>query len=133
MSNWNLDLQKWKPRQPSPELRSQIFGAESEAPRVSFDLGELSRWFLPAFGCFLLVMASLANHLQPHYGMELAATNFVMPSLTEDPGSAVPPSSARHSLMNAVPAKTMEWNFGTRPAGSSMGTLLSSYTNKLIR
>jgi hypothetical protein len=136
MSNWNpLELRKWKPRQPSPELRARIFCTEPEVvPSAAFDLRELTRWLVPAFGCFMLVMASLSTHLQPHYGMELAATNFVLPSLEEEGAAAmVPPTSTKHSMMNCIPAKTFEWTFAQASSATSVSTLLISYTNKLIK
>ena len=135
MSEWNpLELRKLTPRRPSPELRARIFGVEPQpAAAIRFDLGELTRWIVPALGCFLLVMASLSSHLHPRYGLELAATNFVLPSLTEEGPTQLPPSSTKHSVMNSIPAKTLEWNFGPATAATSMGTILISYTNKLIR
>ena len=70
MSEWNLELRKLTPRRPSPELRARIFGADSQAAgAVSLDLRELTRWIVPALGCFLLVMASLSSHWQPRYGL----------------------------------------------------------------
>lgn len=136
MSEWNpLEFRKLIPRRPSPELRARIFGVEPEpAAAIHFDLRELTRWIVPAFGCFLLVMASLSNHLHPRYGLELAETNLVLPSLTDDDGPAqLPPSTTEHSMMNNIPAKTLEWSFGPATAATSVGTILISYTNKLIR
>ena len=135
MSDWNpLELRKWTPRQPSPELRARIFRAEPQsAAAISFDFRELTRWIVPAFGCFLLVMASLSSHLHPRYGIELAETNFVFPSLTDDSSGVMPASPTEHSMMNNIPAKTLEWSFGPRSAATSVGTILISYTNKLIR
>jgi hypothetical protein len=101
---------------------------------IGFDLRELTRWIVPAFGCFLLVMASLSSHLHPRYAVDLASTNFVLPSLTEEGTGQFPQSSStKHSVMNSIPAKTLEWNFGPRTAATSMGTILISYTNKLIQ
>ena len=134
MSEWNLELRKLTPRRPSPELRARIFGADSQAAAaVSLDLRELTRWIVPAFGCLLLVMASLSSHWQPRYGLELAETNFVMPSLTDDGPAQFPQSSTKHSVMNSIPAKTLEWNFGPATAATSVGSILISYTNRLIR
>lgn len=135
MSDWNpLELRKWAPRQPSPELRARIFVADTPpAVALGFDVRELTRWIVPVFGCFLLVMASLSNQLHPRYGIELAETNFVLPLLTDDNAGVMPPSQTEHSMMNNIPAKTLEWSFGPRNAATSVGTILISYTNKLIR
>lgn len=143
MSHWNrienpLEFRKWKPRQPSPELRARIFGAAPEAQAAAtFDLRDLTRWIVPAFGCFLLVLATLSNHLPPQYALQLSATNFVFPALTEETTSVVMPGSYDHnSGVNAIPAKKFELNFGSRPALTSLtglGSILISYTNKLIQ
>jgi hypothetical protein len=97
-----------RPRRPSPELQARIFGIEPEpAAAISFDLRELTRWIVPAFGCFLLVMASLSSNFHPRYGIELAETNFVLRSLTEEGSPHLPPSATEHSLMNNIPARTL--------------------------
>ena len=135
MSDWNpLELRKLTPRRPSPELRARIFASDSQpAAAIGFDLRELTRWIVPAVGCFLLVMASLSTHLHPRYGIALAETNFVLPSLNEERAGVIPPSRTQHSMMNSIPAKTLEWNFGPKSAATSVGSILISYTNKLIR
>src|SRR5688500_14776917 len=107
MSKWNpLELRRLTPRRPSPELRARIFSSAAQpAAAIGFDLHELTRWIVPAFGCFLLVMGSLSSHLHPRYGVELAETNFVMPSLTDEGPAQFPQSSTKHSVMNSIPAK----------------------------
>ena len=135
MNDWNpLDLRKFKPRQPSPELRARIFATEQSVGAIAFDLRELTRWLVPAFGCFLLVLGSLSHHWNPRYAVDLASTNLVLPSLDEEHPSVLPPPSAhKHSGVNGVPAKTLEWNYRPHSAVTSMGTILISYTNKLIQ
>jgi hypothetical protein len=135
MSDWNpLELRKRTPRQPSPELRTRIFATDAHpAVALGFDVRELTRWIVPVFGCFLLVMASLSSHLHPRYGIALAETNFVLPPLTDDSPGIMPASRTEHSMMNSIPAKTLEWSFGPRNAATSVGTILIAYTNKLIR
>jgi hypothetical protein len=102
---------------------------------AGFDLRELTRWIVPAFGCFLLVMATLSPHIQTRTSFHLAATNFVLPSLMDDSSAmAVPPSIDRGgSGVNGVPVKTLEWSFGGPQRAAAIGTLLISYTNKLIQ
>ena len=137
MNEWNpLQLRKWKPRPPSPELRARIFASEPQVTAdgaVAFSLGEITRWIVPALGCFLLVMASLSSHIHPRYALHLADTNFALPSLTDEHAGQLPPESTKHSVMNNIPARTLEWNYRPISAATSMGTILISYTNKLIQ
>lgn len=128
-----MDLQRWKPRRPSPELRERIFRLPPREVAASFDFRDVTRWIVPACGCFLLVLATLSNHLPHRYAVQLAATNLVIPPLMEESGPVVMPVSSGHSGVNAVPAKKLEWNFGARPAATGIGAFLISYTNKLIR
>ena len=102
---------------------------------MSFDLRDLTRWIVPAFGCFLLALATLSNHVQPHYALRLSATNYALPPLTGESGSVMMPAEYDHnSGVNAIPAREFEVIFASRPALTSitgLGTLLISYTNKL--
>jgi hypothetical protein len=135
MTNWNQvqPLRKWKPRQPSPEVYRRIFGREPE-PVISLDFRDLSRWLVPAVGCFLLVMGSLSTHLPARYS-QMAATNLVLPALTRESPAAALPGALAHSEVNSYPAKSYEWSFGARTstAASVGGAILISYTNKLIQ
>ena len=139
MSDWNpLELRKWNPRQPSPELRAKIFAAESAESTaggaVAFSLGDVTRWIVPAFGCFLLAVGGLSSHVHTRYGAQLAAeTATVFPLLSEASGGQLPPESTKHSVMNSIPARRLEWIYGPRTAATSASTLLISYTNKLMR
>jgi hypothetical protein len=138
MNNWNpLELRKWKPRQPSPRVAARIFGTEPQGQlALDFHWSDVSRWIIPAFGCALLALATLSSHLPSRYSAQLAATNFVLPSLIEDNGTVTLPPAQGHSGVNGVPAKTLVWNFGARPAAQavgSVGSMLISYTNKLIQ
>jgi hypothetical protein len=81
----------------------------------------------------LLVLGSLSHHWNARYAVDLASTNFVLPSLAEEHAVVPPPSSQKHSGVNGVPAKTLEWNYRPRSAVTSMGTILISYTNRLIQ
>lgn len=78
-------------------------------------------------------MASLSTHLQPRTSFQLAATNFVLPALSEDAGPVALPDSMGHSGINSIPARKLEWSFGARPSVHAMGSVLVSYTNKLIQ
>jgi hypothetical protein len=133
MSNWNSiqnELRKWTPRQPSPELRSRIFGKQAEA--IRFHLPDFSRLLAPVFACFVLVMATLSTRMHEHDAFRRAATNDLLPGFDRQNNQLVLAQSINHSGVNAVPVKRMEWNFGAaRPV--AIGAALVSYTNKLIQ
>jgi hypothetical protein len=139
MNFWNenpLELRRWKPCPPSPDLRARIFAAEPHAEgAIAFDLRDLTRWIVPALGCFLLVMANVSNHLQPRSSLELAGSKLVLPGFSSESGTMPLPDSTGHSGINAFPAK-LEWQVATRPATAaveSVGSFLISYTNRLIQ
>ena len=131
MSHLNLaELQKWKPRRPSPKIYQRIFSHAQESD-MAFHLRDLSRWLVPVFGCFLLVMGSFSNHL-----MLRGENEFVLPPLSEERAVSILPGVKSHSGVNCYPAKSYEMAFGTRVsngAASSATSLLISYTNKLIQ
>ena len=135
MSSLNpLELQKWKPRQPSPDVHQRIFGRAPESD-IAFHLRDLSRWLVPAFGCFLLVIGSLSTHLPARYSLR-SEKDFILPPLSEESSMAMLPGAKNHSGVNCYPAKRFELNFGTRvstAAATSATSLLISYTNKLIQ
>ena len=55
-------LRTWKPRQPSERIREALFGEQSASGDMATGLrfGEITRWLVPAMGCFLLVIGSLS-------------------------------------------------------------------------
>jgi hypothetical protein len=126
--NW----QRWKPRQPSPKVYRRIFGAERE-DEVAFGLRDFSRWLVPAFGCFLLVLANLSTHLPGRFALQLADTN--VPSFSDQMSMATLPGAQQHSEVNSYPAREYEWSFAARHSTAAMtaGSILVSYTNKLIQ
>jgi hypothetical protein len=128
------ELQKWKPRQPSSKLYHRIFG---HAPQneIAFHFHDFSRWLVPAFGCFLLVLGSLSNHLPARYSLR-SEKDFVLPPLSEESSAAILPGAKSHSGVNSYPAKSYELSFGTRvstAAATTASSILISYTNKLIQ
>ena len=134
MSSLNpLELEKWKPRQPSPKVFTRVFGHEPEG--VAFHLRDLSRWLVPAFGCFLLVMGSLSTHLPSRYSLYSTETNYVLPPLTEEMSVATLPGAQQHSGVNSYPARSYEWILATRfsTGAAETGSMLISHTNKLIQ
>ena len=128
--NWR----RWKLRQPSPKVYRRIFAKELEH-EVAFGFRDLSRWLVPAFGCFLLVMANLSAHLPGRYSLQLATTNFAVPPLSEQSSIATLPGAQQHSGVNSFPAREYEFSFAARPstAGMTAGSILVSYTNSLIQ
>ena len=141
MSNLNplnqTDWQNWKPRQPSPKIYSRIFGHEPEV-NLAVQFRDFSRWLVPAFGCFLLALASLSTHSPARFSLTKAGTNMVLPPLTAKFSAATIPGAQQHSGVNSYPARSYEWNFGSRAsttssAISTANAILFSYTNKLIQ
>lgn len=126
-----MSWQRWKPRQPSPKVYRHIFG-NNPAGEVSFGFRDLSRWLVPAFGCFLLVVSNLTTHLQGRYSLQMSATN--LPALSNIALSTIP-GAQRHSGVNSFPAREYAINFAARPstAATSAGSILISYTNGLIQ
>ena len=125
-----LELQNWEPRRPSPKVYQRIFG-HAPSNEMAFPLRDLTRWFVPVFGCFLLVMGGLSNHL-----VLRGENDFVLPPLSEEMSVAVLPGAKSHSGVNCYPAKRYELAFGNRVSNAAATTatsLLISYTNKLIQ
>ena len=130
----NLDaLEKWVPRRPSRKLHARIFGQAAESDLV-FHLRDLSRWVVPAFGCFLLVLGSLSNHLPGRFPFNLDRERFELPPLSEESAVALLPG-VNHSGVNCYPARSMEFNFAPRGATviTAASSALISYTNKLMQ
>lgn len=126
--NW----QKWKPRQPSPKIYRRIFGRDLEA-EVTFGFRDLSRWLVPAFGCFLLVVSNLSTHLQGRYSLQNSSTSF--PQLSDQSALSTLPGAQQHSGVNSFPAREYAFSFAARPSTAAMtaGSILISYTNSLIQ
>src|SRR4051812_30742800 len=117
-------LRKWALRQASPELKSRIFGREGvESAARSFHLGEATRWLVPAFGCFLLVMSSLSTKLQESSTAQFAGANLMMASSTNERAAEMFYSkSQEHSEKNSIPCTKVEYGFATRPITSTVGS-----------
>lgn len=76
---------------------------------------------MPALGCFMLVSATLSTRYPSHEG-HLSGTNFALAALPAD-----------HSDINAVPTRRLELSLVTPSITPSLGSILVSYTNKLIQ
>ena len=130
-----VELQRWKPRQPSPRTFQRIFGHAPQSD-LAFHFRDLSRWLVPAAGCFLLVMGSLSTHFPTRYAVEMAE-HYELPPLTEEGALfAALPGAQHHSGVNSYPAKQLEWSLPGRASTAVMmnaGSILISYTNKLIQ
>lgn len=116
-------------------MHARIFGVKTPpATALAFDLRELTRWFVPAFGCFLLVLATLSDHMG-NPSLHRAA-HLLLPPLGSEGGTTALPDAIGHSGINTVPATKFERSFEARPATNPIGTVsafLISYTNKLIQ
>ena len=118
-------MKAWRPSPPSQGLRSRIFVTEAEAEpvieRAGFDFSALTRWLVPAVGCFLILTASVvppeAQPAEAWSGDRLAY-------------SAMASAHRDINQKNTVPATSLERTFGQRAvvtsdpfAGSETNTL----------
>jgi len=137
MNAWNSienQLRKWTLRQPSPELKGRIFAREEMEESVRlFNFGDASRWFVPALGCFLLVMSSLSMKFQDSNVLQLAATNMLVSSSSNEDARVMYYSKQEHSDKNSIPYKRLEYSFGKKQGLPGIGSFLISYTNRLIQ
>lgn len=121
-------MKEWRPRQPSPGLRNRIFAPEAAAgaaaifaasQRQAFDWAALTRWLVPAVGCFIMVTATLTD-----------------PDMPTPNGSRDVLSEHRATMLiawhNNAPATTLEWTFA-RPSSSSNDPFVRTETNTLIK
>ena len=122
-------MKEWRLRQPSPELRSRIFAPErAEAvgavhgAESRFDFTVLMRLLAPAVGCFVLVTATLSHP-------EMRSTDASEPLSGQQLAFS---TATRHTSMNNVPAKTVEWTFG-RASSSNNDSFVRMVTNTLIK
>jgi hypothetical protein len=121
-------MKEWRLRQPSPGLRSRIFASEAAAgapsffaglPRQSFDWAALTRWLVPAVGCFIMVTATLTDPDMP---------------TPNGSGDVFAEHRAKDLFAwhNNAPAATLEWTFA-RPFSSSNDPFVRTETNTLIK
>ena len=98
----------------------------------SFHLRDLSRWLVPALGCFLLMMAHLSAHIPARYSMQIA--DHAPQILGDQLSMASIPGAQQHSGVNSYPARSYEVSFAARPSTAALNaaSILFSYTNKLI-
>jgi hypothetical protein len=116
-------------------VRTRIFGAASAlepaaaGPRIR--LADFTRWVVPAFGCFLLVVGTLSSRYPAQRGLQLSATNFLGAEngFTE----MVIASGTEHCDKNSLPAGRLEWSFGGRSNTGHLGAVPVSYTNTIIQ
>ena len=133
MNNWNWSedqLRRWTPRRPSPELRARLFGKPALARDAVRTVSDFSRWLVPAFGCFVLVMGGLSQRFTGEHAFQ-RETNVLGPAAGS---SRFMLAEARvHSEINAVPVKHLHYSFVsniTQPASPGPDF---SFTNRLIQ
>lgn len=122
-------MKGWQPRQPSPGLRNRIFAPEAARAEMAggggvldsalpFDWASLTRWLVPAVGCFIMMTATLTDPDVPL------------------PDGSRPLSEGRAPVAiawhNNAPATTLEWTFA-RPSSSSNDPFVRTETNTLIK
>jgi hypothetical protein len=137
LNSLETHLRTWTPRPPSPEVRARIFdGASHSAASLSVypkPALELYRWLIPALGCFLLVLATLANRNPSREYVRFTGTNFVIAQANNNDADLLLSQHLDHSDINAVPKRHFEWNVATPVIRASFAAQIISYTNKLIQ
>jgi len=123
-------LRRWKPRPVSPELRREIFGQPSLARGAARTISDLSRWLVPAFGCFILVIGGLTQRLPDR---TLAHETNLWAVSHHGNSRIMFSESRRHSEINAVPVKRFEYRLAATQITEPASALLISYTNQLIQ
>lgn len=127
-------MRRWTPRQPSPELRARIFGVQAPVQipvqAAARTLGDFSRWLVPAFGCFLLVVGGLSQRVSDPLGGS-AETNW-LGAQSGGNSRIMLAQSRQHSEINAIPATRMERSIG-RAELAQPGRTATSHTNQLIQ
>jgi hypothetical protein len=131
-------LRQWTPRRPSPELRRRLFRPHNDAVairRARIGFADLSRWFVPAFGCFLLVVGTLSGRYPAHGAFPLGHTNVLLSDNSPGYNDLVLASHSDHSDINSLPARIRLAASNGVSAGLSeqLTPFPSSYTNKLIQ
>jgi hypothetical protein len=124
-------MKDWRPRRASAELRKRIFAPEAavtpalKLERPHFDWAGVTRWLVPAMGCFVMVTASLSH---PQFDGRLPQ----MVAFSE-PGQSVSANAPSSSFgNNSVPVTTVEWTFG-RSSSSNNDSFVRTETNTLIK
>jgi hypothetical protein len=119
-------MKAWRLRQPSPGLRERIFVSESapaDFARGPLDWAGLTRWLVPALGCFAILvgMALDPRTRIPAGAMEPLAGQHTSFAMAEGHGDCI---------KNSIPAKNLEWTFGRRSSPSN-DSFVGSDTNTL--
>src|SRR6186997_2051772 len=134
MRNWDSNedqYRKWIPRRPSPELRQRIFGKPALAGAAARTISDFSRWLVPAFGCFVLVVGGLTQHVSEHVAPARETNLF---SAQNGQKSRIMLAEARqHSEINALPTTRMERSIEGSPLPPPGQSTLISHTNQLIQ
>jgi hypothetical protein len=120
-------LRRWTPRRPSPDLRARVFGRGALIRSAALALSEFSRWVVPAFGCFVLVVGGLSR------GPARVALEGEASSWSAGRERIMLAEARQHSEINAVPVTRMEQRIGMALFQEPSGASLISYTNKLIQ
>ena len=123
-------MRRWTPRRPSPELRQRIFGRPASVETAARTISDFSRFLVPAFGCFMLVLSGLSQRLPEN----LAATETNLLSGQDRGNSRIILAEARRlSEINAIPVTRMEYRIKASELAQPESTGVTAYTNQLIQ
>jgi hypothetical protein len=123
----------WKPRNPSPKLRAQLFaeGPEEVLPDATLVLGSRWAWLAPVMGCFLMLMVvSGTRNSQLEYLAGGQHTDWVS-AVVRDQTYAAYVAAGFHSEQNALQKEPIAWT-NTPRSTSRAGSVLLTTTNSPI-
>jgi hypothetical protein len=105
-----------------------LFGRPARAQAAVSLFSDFSRWLVPAFGCFLLVVAGLSQRM-PDAG-RFAEGDFFGPSNGNE--RLMLAESRQHSEINAIPVKHLQYSFGSN-LSQPVPSVPAAFTNHLIQ
>src|SRR5258708_21166754 len=84
--NLEARLRSWKPRQPSPAIKQNLFGSPGSATALDAysGLGEwfTLRWLAPAMACLVIALMTTAQR-DPHFpGLASSADHWIFRTVT---------------------------------------------------
>ena len=134
MNSWNQlesQLLSWRPRQPSPRLKTKLFSQGQtvtgmEYPAVSIPLGGRWQWLAPVFGCVLVAAVLLMPRNSQFPYLDGYPTNSLLATAMSNQSYTAYIAAGTHSGQNQIPMDLLSWP-RSKP---TPGLLPVSQTNK---
>lgn len=141
MSNWNSwqneglesQLASWKPRRPSPRLRTDLFGATAADVTVE-DRAMLWagwRWLAPVLVCSFMALVALSPRNDRLAGVGANHTNNFLSDMARNQKYAAYLTVGFHSGQNGPLRETLAWTFAPH-SNSTVGSWPAVATNNLL-